>query len=72
MPAHLFFVERDSAAFRSLVAKVCGRETYSVAGSLTAIKTRRQRSVKLFASRILLSVGYETWGFGHLRRVDGR
>ena len=22
MPAHLFFVERDSAAFRSLVAKV--------------------------------------------------
>ena len=23
IPAHIFFVERDSAAFRSLVAKVC-------------------------------------------------
>lgn len=30
MPAHLFFVERDSAAFRSLVAKVYQISSYSV------------------------------------------
>ena len=63
MPAHLFFVERDSAAFRSLVAKVELKTT------LTDFP-RSYPSGILYLKvwpvlRCLFEIGDEAWGIGH-------
>ena len=64
MPAHLFFVERDSAAFRSLVAKVRSRCSCHRLLQISLAKCCP-------TGKLGFPTGDEAWGAGYCRGLDG-
>ena len=54
IPAEIYFIERDSSAFRSLVAEVSLRSTVSTEGTYTGHKREKDQLHKNDSERLLL------------------